>query len=241
MAEIKEHEIEWTDEQVSRLWDYYSKTAPYNSIYFTSVYAYDILQYTKKYINLNQKTILDFGSGAGHFIDEVNQQYLPKKYYALDFSPASIEAIAEKKISFELETVLGGEFPSKVSDNSVDVCFFIEVIEHLNDEYLSQSLSEIYRVLKPGGVLVLTTPNDEVLNDGKLFCPECACIFHKWQHQRTWTVNSLKRELKNFNFTAKNVQVTNLKTKNKLKNVFRSLKALYQQQKPKNIVGIFEK
>ncbi len=43
-------------------------------------------------------------------------------------------------------------------DQSFDVVLYCEVIEHLQMNPM-HSLSEIWRVLKPGGLLVLTTPN----------------------------------------------------------------------------------
>ena len=48
--------------------------------------------------------------------------------------------------------------PLPFADNEFDVVIFCEVIEHLLIDPL-QALSEIRRVLRPGGTLVLTTPN----------------------------------------------------------------------------------
>lgn len=52
-------------------------------------------------------------------------------------------------------------------DNTFDLVTWCEVIEHLTENPV-HALSEIYRVLKPGGVLVLSTPNasraDSIVN-----------------------------------------------------------------------------
>jgi SAM-dependent methyltransferase len=52
-------------------------------------------------------------------------------------------------------------------DNTFDLVTWCEVIEHLTENPV-HALSEIYRVLKPGGVLVLSTPNasraDSIIN-----------------------------------------------------------------------------
>jgi SAM-dependent methyltransferase len=48
------------------------------------------------------------------------------------------------------------EFPFE--DDSFDVVLFCEIIEHLLMDPVAV-LSQVYRVLKPGGILVLTTPN----------------------------------------------------------------------------------
>ena len=49
------------------------------------------------------------------------------------------------------------EKPLKVKSNTADLVIALEVIEHLFDTDLF--LSEIYRILKPKGILILSTPN----------------------------------------------------------------------------------
>jgi SAM-dependent methyltransferase len=44
-----------------------------------------------------------------------------------------------------------------IGDNSFDCCVSFQVIEHIKDDSLF--VSEIYRVLRPGGMAVITTPN----------------------------------------------------------------------------------
>lgn len=236
-----EHNIKWTDEKVSRLWDYYAKTPPYSSMYFTSVYAMDIINISKKYIQLNEKVVLDYGSGAGYLLKEFNLEYHVKTYYALDFSQNSVDIAKNMQISFPVNPILVESFPSEIRDESVDICFLIEVIEHLNNHYLDETLKEIYRVLKKDGILILTTPNNEKLENNTLFCPDCGCKFHKWQHQRSWDKETLRFELLAKGFQPLKVFATNLKTKNSFKNIFRTLKSLYTKEEKKNLIGIFKK
>jgi 2-polyprenyl-3-methyl-5-hydroxy-6-metoxy-1,4-benzoquinol methylase len=67
----------------------------------------------------------------------------------------------------------------------------VEVIEHLSDEQLEGTLDIIKRLLAPGGVIVFTTPNDEDLGASRLYCPECDHVFHRWQHIRSWSAESI--------------------------------------------------
>jgi len=48
--------------------------------------------------------------------------------------------------------------PFPFPDNAFDVVMWCEVIEHLNENPVF-TLSEIHRVLKPGGAVVISTPN----------------------------------------------------------------------------------
>lgn len=241
MNEFVKHNIDWTDDKIGNLWDYYSTTSPYNTMYFTSKYASDILKISKKYVDINKKVVLDFGSGAGYLIDEIAISHNPSLYYALDFSQNSVEIAKNKNANFIIEPVLAKNFPSNIPSNSVDICFLIEVIEHLGDEHLRSTLGEIYRVLKSGGVLMLTTPNNEKLEENELLCPECGCIYHKWQHQRSWTKDSLIDELRKYKLIANDVFEINLKTKSLLSNLLQILRKIYKKSPCGNLIGIFVK
>ena len=60
---------------------------------------------------------------------------------------------------------------------------------------LDEVLAECLRALAPGGRLFVTTPNGEDLDVERTICPECGCTFHRWQHVRSWTAQSLASRL----------------------------------------------
>ncbi|MGH2922130.1 MAG: methyltransferase domain-containing protein, partial [Gaiellaceae bacterium] len=64
--------------------------------------------------------------------------------------------LTETTLVSSVFNIEGGEFPFE--DDSFDVVLFCEIIEHLTSDPLA-ALREIKRVLKSDGVLVLTTPN----------------------------------------------------------------------------------
>ena len=59
-------------------------------------------------------------------------------------------------LPFDHFNVEGETFP--YADESFDVVFFCEVLEHMTNDPLS-ALREMNRVLRPGGSLIMTTPN----------------------------------------------------------------------------------
>jgi len=239
MSEFREHKIEWNDEKVSRLWDFYSRTYPYNQSYFTKAVGRDILKRTEKIIGqLDGKVILDFGCGPAFFVDHMKDLKIkPKKYIGLDFSKDSIENISNKKeVDFSTEGIFVQSMPSSLEDNSVDICFLIEVVEHLNDDYLDSTLKEIYRVLKPGGKLIITTPNNEDLDFSTNFCPECGCIYHKYQHVRVWDQDTLASVLSSYSF--KNNSLKTLTFKNSNLTFLSNLKYNIKQIMGKNNINL---
>ena len=81
-------------------------------------------------------------------------------------------------VNFEVDT-----FP--VEDNSVNFAVSLAVIEHLRDP--ENFISEVYRYLKPGGVVYLSTPNFQL--DWKNF-------YNDPTHVRPYTPESLEQLLK---------------------------------------------
>ncbi len=64
--------------------------------------------------------------------------------------------MTETSLSSSIFNIEGGNFPFE--DDHFDVVLFCEIIEHLTSDPLV-AMREIKRVLKPDGVLILTTPN----------------------------------------------------------------------------------
>jgi SAM-dependent methyltransferase len=87
-------------------------------------------------------------------------------------------------------TLLKG-IPSSLPDNAFDVVFFVETIEHVLPDELPQTLSELRRIVRPGGFVVVSTPHDENLNASRSVCPECGACFHKMQHVSSWTSKTI--------------------------------------------------
>ena len=62
------------------------------------------------------------------------------------------------------------KIPYPIADSSFDVVLLTEVFEHLR-EYPARTLAEGHRILRPGGLLVLSTPNSTyILNRLRLLC-----------------------------------------------------------------------
>ena len=72
--------------------------------------------------------------------------------------------IAESNVRSPIvEFVLGSGLNLPFEDSSFDTCVTYDVIEHIPIGTEKLFLSEIHRVLKPGGCLYLSTPNHHLL------------------------------------------------------------------------------
>ena len=71
----------------------------------------------------------------------------------MDYSAEALNFCAQNSLS-SLAQANGIALPFR--DNSFDACLSLDVLEHIQDD--TSALKEIRRVLKPGGVLLLTVP-----------------------------------------------------------------------------------
>jgi len=105
----------------------------------------------KKLTGLKEGSLLDIGSGTGHFAATMEKAgWLAKgveiNEKARDFSSSA----------FGLE-IIGPEKISTLNANSFDCVTMWHVLEHFHDPF--KCLSEVNRLLKPGGFCLIALPN----------------------------------------------------------------------------------
>lgn len=183
MAQYKQ--IQWTPENVSKFWDYESGF-PKN--YFAYQFGGAIANKLKRYFK-KAKTVLDYGCGTGFLMPHLLRFNL--KVTGVDYSEKSIASVNEKfkgRKNFE-GAFLVNDLINK--NQKFDAVIAIEVVEHLTDEFLDKEINSIKKLLKPEGLVIFTTPNEERLEDSHVFCPQCEHVFHRWQHVRSWNSKNL--------------------------------------------------
>ncbi len=101
-------------------------------------------------------TILDCGCGDGLYLKTIRElgEY---NILGFDLNGFSLK-LAQGYISeYPAPLIQGSVCELPFEDNTFDKIFSTEVIEHIPDD--RRALQEIYRVLKPGGILIVTVPN----------------------------------------------------------------------------------
>ena len=109
--------------------------------------------------------MLDYGCWDGAFIHTVSQMVEGSRAIGCDVDRDAIARAVERHgDAVTFFTVEPGTQPLlPLDDSSVSIAFLCDVLEHLGDDLESAVLSEIARVLAPGGTLILTVPHNGAL------------------------------------------------------------------------------
>jgi len=99
------------------------------------------------------KRLLDVGCGDGSFILRVKDQF--EEVFGLDISPIAVELC--RKNGIKASQINLNEQTIPYPDGFFDTIVSLEVIEHVFNPL--SFLKEIHRALRPGGTLIISTPN----------------------------------------------------------------------------------
>lgn len=135
-------------------------------------------------INPND-VLLDIGVDFGAGLKPIAEKAL--RVVGIEISPLETQISEHNARQFNNVTIvqMNGEklaFPNE----SFDIVSSLECIEHVQNPALM--LSEIVRVLKPGGIAVISTPNKDIT--GSKFLNE--------HHLREWSMNEFQKLLSNY-------------------------------------------
>ncbi len=101
--------------------------------------------------------VLEVGCGTGRGLEILLNG--SNSYIGLDKNGGLIKEHSDKYPESKFIECSVPPFP-EVADNSIDTLITFHVIEHIKDH--KAFVREIYRVLKPGGTAIVTTPNKKI-------------------------------------------------------------------------------
>ena len=115
-----------------------------------------------KYL-VENKTVLDVACGEGYGSSLLAEN--ASKVVGMDIDKLVIAKANEKYGNSKLSFVEGNITQIPFEDNAFDVIISYETIEHVSEKIQKIFLSEIVRVLKQDGLLVMSTPNKAIYTD----------------------------------------------------------------------------
>ena len=191
----------WTPEIIAQFWDYVGKQPHQQDLCFSKQVGKGILQFLIESGSLREEMVaLDFGCGPGFLLRHLLSQGLI--CYGVDSSSEQIDLVNKKFSGFSSWRGASVAFhpPLPFPDASFDLIICVEVLEHLMPEMQGAIPLEIFRLLKPKGRALFTTPNNEDLESHKVYCPFCDTRFHKRQHLHSLNSKDMFSMLQSFGF-----------------------------------------
>lgn len=112
----------------------------------------------RKLLPKRMEKFADIGGGYGRLANEYLKR--ARKVYIFDYSKTEL-AQAKEIYGDKIETKAGDIYALPFKDNELDGLLMVRVTHHLKD--MKKAISELYRVLKPGGVAVIEVANKRTL------------------------------------------------------------------------------
>jgi len=195
-------QMEWSGETIGRFWRW---QAGFPSHYFTYRFGDRIAAGLGPFLH-GCHSVVDYGCGPGFLLPHLAA--LGLEVAATDTSPDALAAAQERNVS--LPGFLGAAPANQLIAEGLrfDAAIAIEVIEHLDDRGLDQFFSNMKRLVKPGGMAIITTPNEELLEESAVYCPHCDHSFHRYQHLRSWSAETLASAVAENGFIVEQIYTT---------------------------------
>lgn len=109
-------------------------------------------------INCKENSVLlDFGAGFGRYLNMFSKYFKKGNLFAAEIDSKSLSILKGMGYSCYRPDFHKAEIPFK--DNYFDYIFSSNVIEHIPNKHYKMYLREFHRTLKPGGRLMVGTPN----------------------------------------------------------------------------------
>lgn len=140
------------------------------------------VEFIKKIIPFDVNSIIDLGCGNGLITNELNELY--NRVVGVDISKEALSFIKGKSICCNCNSI-------PVENNSFDLVFSSEMLEHLENDTLSTTIEEMKRISSK--YILITVPNNEILISSFLKCNNCGNKFHQSGHLQKLSIQKLTK------------------------------------------------
>lgn len=150
----------------------------------TLTYAEHMTRYICAQELVKGKSVLDIASGSGYGTKMLAET--AKMVFGVDINDKAVQYSKKFYGKGNIKYLLGDGESIPLSDDSVDVVTTFETIEHIKN--YKTFIKEVKRVLKPGGIALVSTPNDLEFAEGN--------HFHLHEFEKNELLSLLRKDFK---------------------------------------------
>ncbi len=119
-----------------------------------SLYLYGVVRELQGFSNLPAgKKILEIGCGNGIGTGLIDQYFKPAELIATEYDEVLVKIAQRKNKGSKIHIEAGNAADLRFANNEFDAVIGLSVIHHIPN--WEESLNEIHRVIKPGGLLII--------------------------------------------------------------------------------------
>ena len=130
-----------------------------------------------EFIPEDVQTILDVGCGNGVITNELGKKF---NVTGVDRSKNALNYVTTKKINSSSDNI-------PVQDESFDMVFSSELLEHLEKSVFDNTISEFKRISRK--YIFITVPNNENPDKIAIQCPSCGYLYNRPNHLRSFKLS----------------------------------------------------
>lgn len=138
--------------------------------------------------------VVDAGAGWGQLSIAVAQK--GHQVIAIDCADSRLKRFEHQAEELGIVQLQGSIEQTSLPDRAADCVICSEVLEHLPEP--AKAIAEFSRITRSGGLLVLSVPNAEALQEPG--CSDCATCLHPHGHLHSFGVTDVRQLLEPFSF-----------------------------------------
>jgi 2-polyprenyl-3-methyl-5-hydroxy-6-metoxy-1,4-benzoquinol methylase len=140
-------------------------------------------------------SIIDIGCGEGIALEKLTTLFPGKEVTGVDLELENIEICTR----YGLKVVYTNVYDLALPAERFDVAICIDVLEHLTKP--EEGVRELYRILRPGGRLIIVIPHDRNFLLSRLALGMIKEAFYDAGHERQWRPREVAGLLEKAGFT----------------------------------------
>lgn len=138
-------------------------------------------------LSLDNKHIVELGCGSADITRDIASSGIGRKLWAFEVDEIAHQKNLQLTDLHNVTFSLAGAQDIPLEDASMDIVFMFKSLHHVPLDLMDQSLNEVHRILKPGGMAYISEP----VFDGEF--NEILRLFHDEQNVRIAAFNALER------------------------------------------------